>query len=146
METLNFTTNINASKDKVWNVLWDDASYRKWTNVFSEGSYAETDWQEGSKVLFLDGSGKGMVSKIEKITPNEYMSFKHLGMYDNGVEDTSSPAVEGWAGATENYTLEETGGNTTLTVEMNITEQFKSYFTDTWPKAMEQIKHLAENN
>ena len=43
METLNFSININAPKEKVRKVLWDDSSYREWTSAFSEGSYAETD-------------------------------------------------------------------------------------------------------
>jgi len=47
---------------------------------FAAGSYAKTDnWKEGSKVLFLDGKGQGMVSTVAKNKPNEYMSFKHLG-------------------------------------------------------------------
>jgi uncharacterized protein YndB with AHSA1/START domain len=65
MEKMNFSIDINAPKEKVWNVLWDDNSYRKWTSPFAEGSYAKTDnWKEGSKVLFLGPSGDGMVSKV----------------------------------------------------------------------------------
>ncbi|MBA2423398.1 MAG: SRPBCC domain-containing protein, partial [Chitinophagales bacterium] len=65
MQKLNFSTSINASKEKVWKTLWDDSSYRKWTGAFQEGSYAETDnWKEGSKVLFLDGKRNGMVSQV----------------------------------------------------------------------------------
>jgi len=147
MQKLNFSIDINASKEKVWKVLWDDSSYRKWTSVFTEGSYAVTDnWKEGSKVLFLDGKGAGMVSKVAVNKPNEYMSFKHLGEVKDGVEDISSEKVKGWSGSMENYTLKEAGGKTELTVEMDITEDFKDYFMNTWPKAMEQIKVLAENN
>ena len=146
MQKLNFSTSINAPKEKVWKTLWDDSSYRKWTSVFGEGSYADTDWKEGSKVLFLDGKGEGMVSKIETNRPNEFMSFKHLGMVKNGVEDTESETVKGWAGALENYTLTEVNGTTELTVDMDITEDFQSYFTETFPKALEQVKVLSENN
>src|SRR5438128_12180068 len=100
MEKINFDINISASKEKVWNTLWDDASYRKWTSVFSETSYAVTDnWQEGTKVLFLDADGSGMVSMIAKNDPNNYMSIKHLGEVKNGVEDTTSERVQQWNGA-----------------------------------------------
>ncbi len=145
MEKMNFSTSINAPKDKVWKTLWEDTSYRKWTSVFSEGSCAVTDWQEGSKILFLDGKGSGMVSQIESIRPNEFMSFKHLGEVKNGVEDTDSEGVKAWAGAHENYTLKETNGITTLVVEMDIVEDFKDYFIKTWPKALEQVKALSES-
>ena len=47
MEKMNFSIDINAPKEKVWNVLWDDDSYRKWTSAFAEGSYAKTDNWKG---------------------------------------------------------------------------------------------------
>jgi uncharacterized protein YndB with AHSA1/START domain len=145
MQKLNFSTSINASKEKVWKTLWDDSSYRKWTGAFQEGSYAETDnWKEGSKVLFLDGKRNGMVSQVAANRPNEFMSFKHLGEVKDGVEDTTSEKVKQWTGGMENYTLKETNGVTELKVEMDIIEEFKDYFANTWPKALEQVKTLSE--
>ena len=145
MEKLNFSTSINAPKEKVWEVLWDDASYRKWTSAFTEGSYAVTDnWKEGTKVLFLDPKGSGMVSKVAANHPNRYMSFEHLGEVKDGVEDISSEKVKDWAGAKENYTLKETGGKTELEVDMDITDEFKDMFINIWPKALEKVKELAE--
>lgn len=144
MQKLNFSIDILAPKSKVWSVLWNDDSYRKWTSIFSEGSFAKTDgWKEGSKVLFLSPDGDGMVSRVAANKPYELMSFEHLGIVKNGVEDTSSQA---WAGAHENYTLKETGGVTTLFVEMDTENNFKEYFTNTWPKALEQVKILSETN
>jgi hypothetical protein len=48
LSTLIFVSTINAPKEKVWDALWKDASYRKWTAVFMDGSYAKSDWAEGS--------------------------------------------------------------------------------------------------
>ncbi|MEO6731098.1 MAG: SRPBCC domain-containing protein [Ferruginibacter sp.] len=146
MEKINFSIDINAPKEKVWQILWDDASYKKWTSVFSEGSHAVTDWKQGSKVLFLDGKGSGMVSQIDTNRPNEYMSIKHLGMVKNGVEDLHSDEVKQWAGAHENYTLTEEGGATLLTIDIDMAEEHKTYFMDTFPLALKQIKTLSETN
>ena len=147
MEKINFSATINAPREKVWKVLWDDASYRNWTSAFTEGSYAETDnWKEGSKVLFLDPKGSGMVSMVAKNEPNEFMSFKHLGVVKDGIEDTKSETVQGWAGARENYTLTDENGKTKLIVDMDSTEEFKDYFLKTWPVALEKVKELAEKN
>jgi len=85
-----------------------------------------------------------MVSMIAAHRPNEFMSFKHLGMMKNGVEDTTSDAVSSWAGPLENYTLTENSDISTLLVEMDTAEDFKDYFMKTWPLAMERIKGLAE--
>jgi hypothetical protein len=147
MKKLNFTADINAPKEKVWETLWNDETYREWTSAFAEGSYAKTDnWKEGSKVLFLDPKGQGMVSMVAKNKPNEYMSFKHLGEVKDGVEDTTSDRVKAWAGAMENYTLKEKNGKTTLLVEMDATDEFGDYFTQAWPKALEKLKEIAELN
>lgn len=145
MKKIQFSVDINAPKEKVWNVLWDDSTYRQWTSVFSEGSYAVTDWKEGSKVLFLSPEGDGMVSRIARKVPNEYMSFEHLGEAKNGQEQPMNEETKKWAGATENYSLKESGAITTLSVDMDITEDHHDYFNETFPKALDKIKALAEN-
>jgi uncharacterized protein YndB with AHSA1/START domain len=144
MEKLNFDINIDAPAQKVWNILWADDTYRKWTAAFHEGSYAESDWKEGSKILFLSPEGSGMVSRIAKKREPEFMSFEHLGEVIKGVEDTTSERVKAWAGSTENYILEEAGGKTQLSVEMDITDEFKEMFSNIWPKALQNVKQLAE--
>lgn len=146
MEKMHFSIDIQAPKEKVWKTLWDDASYRNWTRVFGEGSYAVTDnWKEGSKVLFLGADGRGMVSKVAANRPNEYMSFEHLGVVQDGVEDTSSEKVKEWQGALENYLLTQKDGVTTLAIEMDSMADHKDYFEKTWPTALEQVKQLSEN-
>lgn len=146
MEKLNFKTIVNASPEKVWSVLWADKTYREWTSAFSEGSHVVTDWKEGSKVLFLDGKGQGMVSRIAKKTPNEFMSFEHLGVVKDDVEDTTSDEVKQWAGSTENYSLKNVDGKTELAVEMEAGKEWLDYFEKTWPKALEKLKEIAEKN
>lgn len=145
MEKINFKTEINAAPEKIWRILWTDETYRKWTSAFNEGSYAETDWNQGSKVLFLDGNGQGMVGRIAENRPNEYMSIEHLGLVKDGVEDTTSDEVKQWAGARENYTLKKVNGKTELIVDMDINDEYKEMFSQIWPRALENVKKLAEN-
>ena len=144
MEKQTFSITIDAPREKVWDTLWKDESYRAWTSAFSENSYAETDWQTGSKVRFLDGKGSGMVSTIAENRPTEYMSIRHLGMVKDGVEDTSSEEVKQWAGALENYTLTGIDGKTELVVDLEVNADWKEYMQSTWPKALQRLKELAE--
>jgi uncharacterized protein YndB with AHSA1/START domain len=144
MEKLHFKTLINASREKVWSVLLDDATYREWTSAFMEGSYAVTDWQKGSKVLFLDGKGMGMVSRIEESIPNEFLSIEHLGEVKDGVEDTTSEKVKQWAGAHENYTLKEAEGKTELLIDCDMADEYIDMFKEMWPKALAKVKEIAE--
>ncbi len=125
--------------------MLDDATYRQWTSAFAEGSYAVTDWNEGSKALFLTPAGDGMVSTIVAHRPNDTLSIKHLGVVKNGVEDTTSEELKGWSGALETYTIREAEGASVLTVEMDVTDEYKSYFEETWPKALSKLKDLAES-
>ena len=145
MIKITFSAAIHALKQRVWYVLWEKSFYEQWTSLFAEGSTVKTDgWKEGTKVLFVDPNNSGMLSIVAANKPYEFMSFRHIGMVNNGVEDTESEAVKSWAGATENYTLKEESGFITLTVDMEITEEHKDYFNTTWPKALDKIKELAE--
>ncbi|MCR9226815.1 MAG: SRPBCC domain-containing protein [Flavobacteriaceae bacterium] len=138
---------IKATPEKVWQVLWNDSTYRKWTTVFAEGSFAETDWQEGSKALFLGPDrGGGMVSRIKRNIPNERMTIEHLGVVKGGVESFESKEAKQWAGAIEEYTLKSVDEGTLLRVEMETIEDYKSFFQETWPKALEKVKELAEKS
>ncbi|MEO6254324.1 MAG: SRPBCC domain-containing protein [Ferruginibacter sp.] len=145
LKKVNFSIDINAPKDKVWNSLWDDENYRSWTKAFSEGSYAVSDWNEGSKILFLDGKGSGMYSTIAKKMPNEEMSFRHIGEIKDGKEQPLDEKTKAWSGGLETYTLKESGGVTTVNVELDVPRDFMEYFTTTFPKALLLVKDISEN-
>jgi uncharacterized protein YndB with AHSA1/START domain len=145
MNKLHFETKINAPKEKVWAILWNDESYRKWTNVFSEGSHAVSNWNEGDEIKFLGPTGDGMFSVIDRKIPNEFISFKHLGVIKDGKEQPADPATETWSGSKENYTLKGANGETELSVDIDVTDEFEGYFKDTFPKALDKVKELSEN-
>jgi uncharacterized protein YndB with AHSA1/START domain len=142
MQKLHFSIEINAPREKVWSVLWDDAGFRDWSSVFAEGShYVINDWKEGSKIQFIDPKANaGMSSMIDKLVPNEFISFKHMTEIKDGKEQPPPH----WSGMIENYTLKEDGGATTLVVEMDAPDEFKAMFEDNFPKALARVKKLAE--
>jgi uncharacterized protein YndB with AHSA1/START domain len=139
MTLLKFSIDINAPKEKVWEQLWSDAGYRKWTSAFSEGSYAESDWQQGSSIKFLSPNGSGMYAIIEKSEPAVEMTFRHQGEVKNGVEQNTE-----WAGARESYYLQEENGVTTVNVEMDAGNEFLDYMQNTFPKALAILKQECE--
>lgn len=144
MIRLTFSTTIDAPKHVVWRTMLDDETYRQWTSVFQEGSYAVTDWNPGSKALFLSPDGSGMVSRVAEHRPEELLSLEHLGVVKNGVEDTAGAEAASWAGARETYALREDAGRATLTIEMDTTDDYRKYFEDTWPRALAALKDIAE--
>ncbi len=144
MQKLTFDVEINAPAQKVWDVLWNDATYPEWTRPFGGGGYAKTDWQKGSRVHFLSATGEGMYSTIEKTAPGEVMIFKHLGYVKNGVEQPESEESKKWAGAMEEYYLEEKEGKTILTCNVDIEESHVEYFKKAFPEAFLAVKDIAE--
>ncbi len=141
MQTKTFSVSIDAPQEKVWDILWNDKTYRQWTAVFSEGSYAVSDWQQGSKIQFLTPDGQGMHSIIERLVPPQVMSFRHRGEIKEGVEQ---PPSTSWDGATETYTLAQEGSSTRLTVEVDMLEAHASYFEQTFPSALQKVAELAK--
>ena len=149
MEKLRQNIFINASRAHVWDVMLADETYREWTSAFHLGSYYKGDWSEGSKILFLgpgaEGSGEGgMVSRIHTNRLHEFLSVEHLGIIQDGVEDTESPAAKAWAPAFENYTFTDSNGGTELTIEMDIQAEYKENFEKLWADALERLKRIAE--
>lgn len=153
MDKLHFSITINAPKEKVWNTMLDDATYRQWTEVFnptpnSQGS-VEGDWSQGSKMKFIgtDENGKqgGMVSIIAENRPYEFLSIHHIGIINDGVEDTTSEEAKKWEGF-ENYTFKEEDGKTEVLIDMQGTleEDFKKFFEEAWPKGLQKLKELSE--
>lgn len=140
MRKLQFSIQINASKEKVWEALWDTDNYRKWASAFQEGSYFEGTLEKGSEIKFLTPDNNGMFGIVEENVPFEKMYFKHKGDIKAGQKQPETYGDD----ATERYDLEEKNGGTELTATMNAPEDYIPYFADVFPKALETVKQIAE--
>ncbi|WP_419870564.1 SRPBCC family protein [Chryseobacterium sp. CT-SW4] len=146
METLSYEKEINASSQKIWDVLWGAETYNQWTRFFNPDSAMKSDWKVGGKTYFVNANGEGMVSTIESLNePNEVI-FKHLGFVKDGVEDTQSKEVVDWQGAHEKYFLIDLGGKTKLHVEVQVDSEWKDDMNNGFTKGLEVIKNLAEQS
>lgn len=149
MQKIHLAVFINASREKVWDVMLADATYREWTAAFHPGSYFKGEWKTGAKMLFLGpnpetGGEGGMVSRIVEARRPEFVSIEHLGVYGDGKEITEGPEVEGWKGAFENYTFTEKDGGTELVVDVDTKEDFVEFMKKTWADGFAKLKELAE--
>jgi hypothetical protein len=149
MQKLHFSIVINASKDRVWHTMLDDAPYREWTAAFNPGSYFVGDWSLGSKMLFLGphpyGSGEaGMVARIASNVPYEFISIEHQGLVKNGVEDLTSEEAKKWAPAFENYTFRAVDGGTEVQVDIDVVDEYAEQFEGMWNEALKRLRTLAE--
>lgn len=140
LKTLSYSINIESTKENIWDVLWNPKTYRKWTNVFIEGSHYKGELKQGNIIQLLGKDGNGMSSLIEKLVENEQMVFAHLKEVKNGVETDST-----WQSAKEVYCLKKQNDTATeLQVLMDFTPDMEDYFNKIFPKALAIVKQISE--
>ena len=142
MKEMKFTVEINASRDKVWDTLWQDKTFRQWANLIDPGTYMLGELKEGNKVQFISSSsGYGVTSLVEKMTPSEFLLLRH---HADTQEDGKREREDEWTGGGESYSLTEKDSLTTLTVVFDVPSELEEEFNISYPKALEQVKVLAE--
>ena len=151
MKKIEYKRGINASAETVYNTMLgigNIETYEQWTSEFNPTSSYEGSWEKGAKIYFTgtDANGKrgGMVSEIADNIPFRFVSIRHYGILDGDNEITEGAEVEKWAGGLENYSFHENNGVTTVTVAIDVTEEYLDYFDTTWPKALNKLKDLTE--
>ena len=145
--TLHFTESIRAPRTRVWDTMLAPETYKLWTAAFGEGSTFEGSWAAGEKIRFLGPGGDGgMTSEIAENRPGEFLSIRHLGEIQGGVEITDSDAVRAWAPAYENYRFSETPEGALLEVSVEVAPEWETFMRETFPKALQRLKALCEPN
>lgn len=152
MKKMHYSVLVNAPREKVFKTMLDEATYREWTSAFSPGGYYVGDWSEGSTMRFIgsdpdhpeDTTESGMITRVAKNVPNEFISLESVGVIMNGVEDTTSEMVQQWKGALEEYTFKDVDGGTELSVDQDTPEDFMEQFSTMWPKGLAKLKEIAE--
>ncbi len=147
-ETLHFEITITAKAEKVYKTMLDKKGFIEWTSVFNPDSRYDGSWRKGSLIRFIgtnsEGKRGGMISRIRENIPDRYVSIEHLGIIRDDKEITSGPDVENLAGARENYTFSSMYDKTLLSVDVDSNEDFRRFFMDRWPKALEKLKKICE--
>lgn len=145
MKTLEYRIHIQASPEKIWKALWDEENYKTWTKPFCDGSFYKTEsFTEGSRVHLLTPDGQGMFSVFEKIIPNQFLAFRHLGVIKNFEEQPPDAETEQWTNAMESYELKQSGAETELKVKVDVLESFSDYMDKTFPLALAELKSIVE--
>lgn len=135
---------LRSTPENLWQTLFDDKNYRLWASCFQEGSYADTDWQLGSKTIFSDCSGFGIIGKIHERQDYQRLSIQYEGMIRNGVEEFASKEAQAIKGSLETYELEAEGNLTRLQVTSDMDEAYYEDMIALWDKALLKIKELSE--
>jgi uncharacterized protein YndB with AHSA1/START domain len=131
---------IDAAKDKIWHTLLSPETYPKWTRVWDKESHFVGGWQVGQKIAFRGSGGCGICGVIESHIPEQEVIIRYTGALENGEEVTGC----GWAGARESYRLVECDGLIELQIESEVLAEYAEFMQAAWPKALENVRVLAE--
>ncbi len=143
MNKMQFHIEINVPKEKVWDTLWRDETFREWAGLIDPGTYLVGELKEGNEVQFISANGYGVTSLVAKLIEGEYLLFQHQAdTQDSGEREREKE----WTGGEESYSLSEKDGVTTLTVVFDIPPEQEEYFAANYPKALARLKALAERS
>lgn len=142
MKKMKFSIEISASREKVWDTLWQDETLRDWASVIDPETYMAGELKEGNEVQFISAAnGYGVASKVEKLVTGEFLLLRHQAdTQGHGKREREKE----WTGGEESYSLVEKDGITTLTVAFDVPSELEEEFKISYPKALERVKILAE--
>lgn len=140
---MKFLIKIHATKEKVWDTLWQDETFREWASIIDPETYMIGELKEGNELQFISSaSGYGVTSLVEKLTPGEFLLLRHRAdTKDDGKQNRENE----WTGGEESYRLTEKDGATLLNITFDVPPELEEYFKVNYPKALERVKILAEN-
>ncbi|HTE57883.1 MAG TPA: SRPBCC domain-containing protein [Verrucomicrobiae bacterium] len=144
MKEIQFLVEIHAPKEKVWDTLWQDQTLREWAGIIDPGTYMSGELKEGKEVQFISSeNGYGVTSLVERLVAHEFLLLRHQADTQGSGE---KERAQEWTGGKESYSLVEKDGTTTLTAVFDVPSEMEEYFKDTYPKALERVKVLAEKD
>lgn len=142
MKEMQFSIEIHAIKEMVWDTLWQDETFRQWASVIDPETYMVGDLREGNEIQFISSeNGYGVKSFVEKLVAGESLLLRHSA---DTQEYGKQEREKEWTGGEESYTLAEKDGTTTLTVVFDVPLELEEYFKVNYPKALERVKVLTE--
>lgn len=138
--TISKTTRIQSTPEKIWDILTNHEKNIKWASAFYEGTYVETDWKQGSEVLWKTPDGSvGAKGKVVEHNTGENLK---IAFWDDVQMSDPQPTGEYY----ESYSITKENGASLLTIHSGpLSMKYCKSQEPLWDKALQKIKDLAEN-
>ena len=130
---------ISTSPQKVWQLLVNPNLISEWASAFSEGTYVESDFHDGSSVVWKTKDGeRGAVGKVTERKDEKLLEISYY--------DELNPDFNSRPGAyKEIFSLSNSKENTVLSIKAGPLpdEHYKSH-EPLWINALDKLKAFAE--
>lgn len=138
---------IMASPESIWEKMLDLELYKEWTLAFSEGSFAKSDWQKGSPVVFGDASGNGLFGEVFLSDYGKQIGFRYKGLISGEERDTESDDAKLFMDTEEVYTFSPLpDGSTNLHIALDVDERYSDMMSTMWDDALLRVRNLCERH
>ncbi len=78
MKELQYSIEIDAPRERVWDTLWQDATFRDWASIIDPETYMVGDLKEGNEIQFISAAnGYGVTSLVKKVIVGEFLLLNH---------------------------------------------------------------------
>ncbi|HYC85713.1 MAG TPA: SRPBCC domain-containing protein [Chryseosolibacter sp.] len=145
MERIEYKIVISAPAKTVWETMLQEETYTQWVGKSWPNSFYKGKWAKGEKISFIGPDGSGTLAELVEVRPYESLLARHVAILrPGGEEDRTSEVARGWIGITEGYNFTERDGNTTLTVAIETTPEWRAMFDEGWPAALQELKKISE--
>lgn len=148
MTTIQKSVQIKASRERIWDVLFNQETFRDWGKAFHPDSYYEGTFAEGELVRFLgptdeDGAA-GMEVRVVEHVPGVRSRFEFSGTISGGKVLYEGESYDEWSGISEGYELTGESEPFTLSIRNKVPSKYEEMFSEMWDVALARIKEIAE--
>ena len=137
MDSFTKDIHIDANLKDIWDIVL--APNNKWGDAFGEGAFVETDWKEGSSIIWRDTENNiGAIGIVEVHQPEKYLKLHYY--------DELKPRPNTMLGNYyEKLRIASDKDGFTLSVEIGkIAKSDVTFHQEMWDNALNIIKRLAE--
>ncbi len=146
MQKLQYSVEIDAPREHVWETMLGDETYRQWVDVAWPGSRFKGEWKQGTEISFHGGEGEGgTLAHLTIVEPFSRVQAEHVAVIgEDGAADRESVMAKDWIGTLEHYTFTDKDGGTELVVDITTSPDWVEMLDSGWPAALQALKQLSE--
>lgn len=140
MKTIKKILDVKCSDKFIWDVLTTPSMFERWGSAFNKTATFKGKIALNETVIFLDGEGMGMETKISHFIPYKSLTYSFINEIGGSLPVEETIFKQQY----ERYTIDAFNEYTRLTVELYVIDEYFEGMDAMWNDAIVKIKMLCE--